>query len=137
MECHGQDVTANDITSKHVAASLRHSTVMEGKPRIGLLMIFAHCKDAHRLITIMIVVVLQVMTRFKLGTIVWTIDEAYSQHHMCALIYVLKAEDAQTPSHCNLSYVGTETRMHRYPVFYRSKAGMHRHPASLGLHQLR
>jgi hypothetical protein len=128
-----------------VAASLRHSAVIEGKPRVGLLMIFAHCKDAHRLITIMIVVVIQMMTRFKLGTVARAIDEAYSQHYMCALIYVLKAENAQTPSHCNLSYTGTETRMHRYPVSSRSKAGMHRHPASpasrvlsyaFGLHQL-
>jgi hypothetical protein len=59
---------------------------------------------------------------------------------------VLEAEDAQTPSHYNLSYTGTETRMHRHPVSCRLKVGMHRHPASpasrvlsyvLGLHQLR
>jgi hypothetical protein len=37
---------------------------------------------------------------------------------------VLKAEDAQTPSHYNLSYIGAETRMHRYLVSYRSKAGI-------------
>jgi hypothetical protein len=44
-------------------------------------------KDAHRLITIIVVVFIQVMTRFKLGTVTWAIDEVYSQHYMCALIY--------------------------------------------------
>jgi hypothetical protein len=34
-----------------------------------------------------VAVIIQVMTRFKLGTVTWAIDEAYSQHYMCALIY--------------------------------------------------
>jgi hypothetical protein len=31
-------------------------------------------------------------------------------------LYLLKAEDAQTPSDSNLSSAGTETGMHRYSV---------------------
>jgi hypothetical protein len=55
-------------------------------PSIRYVGVQSESKDAHRLITIIVVVVIQVMTRFKLGTVTWAIDEIYPQHYTCALI---------------------------------------------------